>query len=150
MKKIVLIMLLMFGASYSALAIEYSWENSAGKTVSASSFKGKPVVFHFWASWCPPCRKEMPALVKWMGEHPDVQMVVLSLDRSRASAEDFYKKHDIKIPINMGKMSQTSSLGVRGLPSTFIMGADGEIIKRYTGDIDWSDPAKSAEVMSWL
>ena len=149
MRKIILILMFMLAAS-AAQAIEYTWENDAGKMVKASSLEGKSVVFHFWASWCPPCRKEMPALVKWIAKHPEVQTVVLSLDRSRSSAEDFFKAKGIQMPINIGNMSQTSSLGVRGLPSTFIVNAKGEIVKRFTGDVDWDNPAKSKEVMSWL
>ena len=150
MRRIMLMAFFVFVASASAQAIEYTWENEQGKEVNISSLAGKPVLLHFWASWCPPCRKEMPALVKWIGEHPEVNVVVLSLDRARQGAQEFFAEHNIKIPLNMGNMAGASRLGVRGLPSTFVVDAKGDIVKRYTGDIHWSDPEKSKEVLGWL
>ena len=150
LKKMYMSLLLLVFLPSSVLAVDFQWQNEANETVSLSSLQGKPVVLHFWASWCPPCRGEMPSLVKWVKQHPDVQVVVVSLDRERKDAQDFLAQHKILLPLNVGNMSDSFALGVRGLPATLILGADGEIKKRRVGDIEGGDKASSDEVLRWL
>ena len=57
-----------------------------------SEHQGKPVILTFWASWCGPCRLELPALSTWAGEHPDVAVYAVSVDRSRQAAEQFIQR----------------------------------------------------------
>jgi thiol-disulfide isomerase/thioredoxin len=147
-KTLALIFFLMT-ASFQAQALEYSWENEEGNAVNLSSFEGKPIILHFWASWCGPCQHEMPDLVQWIAEHPDVEVVMLSLDNGRAAAERFFSDRGIKIPVNMGSRN-ISAMGVRGIPSTFVMDAKGEIKKRYVGGVDWANQTRSNEVLSWM
>ncbi len=150
MKKVLLLLMFTCLAPLLAQGLEYSWENDQEKEVSLAAFQGKPVILHFWASWCPPCRSEMPDLVKWIEQHPEVKVVMISLDNDKDDARKFFEKQGIKQPLNMGRMRDTSRLGVRGLPSTFIIGADGEVKKRYSGDLEWADAAVSQDVLHWL
>jgi len=150
MKKTMIVLIFMCLAPFLAHSVEYRWQNEAGKEMNISSHQGKAVALHFWASWCPPCRKEMPALVAWKKQHPDTTVIIVSLDSDRSGAESFFTKQSINTPLNMGNMRDASRLGVRGLPSTFIIGADGEVKKRHVGDINWADDASSREVLSWF
>jgi thiol-disulfide isomerase/thioredoxin len=134
----------------SAQSVEYHWNNAAGEKVSLESMKGEPVVLHFWASWCPPCRTEMPEMSKWVQEHGDVNVVIISLDGDQEDAAEFYAAKGIQGPLNMGNMRETSRLGVRGLPTTVIIDGNGDVTKRHLGDIKWQDAEKSQEVLSWL
>ncbi|MDX8387518.1 MAG: TlpA disulfide reductase family protein [Ghiorsea sp.] len=148
MYKLGLFVGLFLATAFSANAVEYSWENEKGDVVALSSLEGQPVMLHFWASWCGPCRSEMPALARWVGEHPEVKVVMLSLDNGREAAERFFAAHDINVPLNMGSMRDLSAVGVRGLPSTLLVDASGKITKRYLGDINWLNPQKSDEILS--
>ena len=150
MRKYVLALFLASFMPFSAFAADYVWENGAGDEVTLASKKGKPVILHFWASWCPPCRSEMPILNQWMKQHSDADVAVISLDREREAAEAFFAEKEIKLAVNMGDMGGASRLGVRGLPTTIVIGADGEVKKRYVGDLDWSDQSVSQEVLHWL
>ncbi|MDX8384797.1 MAG: TlpA disulfide reductase family protein [Ghiorsea sp.] len=150
LKKLYVSLLLLMFLPFSALAADFQWQNEKNEMVSLSSLQGEPLVLHFWASWCPPCRGEMPSLVQWVKQHPDVHVVMVSLDRDREDAQAFFRQHDIKVPLNVGNMRDAFALGVRGLPATLIIGAEGEIKKRRVGDIEWDDKASSDEVLRWL
>jgi len=149
MRKIYMLVSLIFVMPLFAQGAEYTWKNDTG-VASLSSLKGTPVILHFWASWCPPCRSEMPSLITWIGQHPTTKVVVISLDNNKSNAEHFFKQTGIHMPINMGSMSGASALGVRGLPSTLIIDEAGEVIKRFTGDVDWADEEVSQQVLRWL
>ncbi|MDX8384757.1 MAG: TlpA disulfide reductase family protein, partial [Ghiorsea sp.] len=129
LKNLYVSLLLLIFLPFSALAADFQWQNEKNETVSLSSLQGEPLVLHFWASWCPPCRGEMPSLVQWVKEHPDVHVVMVSLDRDSEDAQAFFRQHDIKVPLNVGKMRDAFALGVRGLPATLIIDAEGEIKK---------------------
>ena len=150
MRKILFLVMLMLFVPLSAQSVEYSWSNAKGESVSLEKIKGEPVILHFWASWCPPCRTEMPAMDAWMKANPDIQVVVISLDSNQEYAQEFYTDKGIQAPLNMGAMRDTSRLGVRGLPSTIIINAQGEITKRHMGDLDWADAKVNQMVRSWL
>jgi thiol-disulfide isomerase/thioredoxin len=150
MKYIFVLLSALWLAPVAAHSIEYQWQNEKGEQVALESLKGKPVILHFWASWCPPCRTEMPAMSKWVKAHPDVQVVMISLDSSQTYAQEFYDDKHIQTPLNMGDMAATSRLGVRALPTTVIIDAKGEVSKRHLGDIDWGNAQVSQQVLSWL
>jgi len=149
-KKFILCVFLLGYAPMLATSAEFQWLDKNNAPVNLSALQGKPVVLHFWASWCPPCRGEIPSLVNWIGQHPDVNVVMVSLDRDREDAQAFFSQHGITLPLNMGEMRDAFSLGVRGLPATLILDAKGDIVKRRIGDILWDDKESSDEVLRWL
>jgi len=146
---ILLVMVLLF-APLTAHSIEYQWVDAEGKQVHLSSLKGQPVILHFWASWCPPCRSEMPAMNHWVQQHPDVKVVMVSLDSNQENAAAFYAQKNIQQPLNMGDQRETMALGVRGLPTTLVIDADGNIKQRHLGDLNWADERVSLMVLDWL
>ena len=136
--KLAMLVTLLFAAAPVVSAVEYEWEDAAGTVKSLDDYKGKPVILHFWASWCPPCRGEMPELSAWSKEHKDVKLVVVALDRKFANADAFLKDQKIGFPTLMGDMSAAMRLGARGLPTTLVIGPDGEIVKTRVGTVNWN------------
>jgi thiol-disulfide isomerase/thioredoxin len=149
MMKHLLIAFTLFIGALPAQAVDFNWVNANGEQ-HLSALKGKHVLLHFWASWCPPCRAEMPKINKWALAHPDVQVVMVSMDSDSEDAQAFYQQQNIHGQVNMGDMRQASSLGIRGLPTTIIIDAKGEVSKRHTGDIHWDNEVESNEVLRWL
>jgi len=77
-------------------------------------------------------------------------VIMVSMDSDSEDAQAFYQQHAIHGQVNMGDMRQAAALGVRGLPTTIIIDAKGDVSKRHTGDIHWNDASESAEVLRWL
>ena len=150
MRKMLFLLSMLLLVPISAHSVEYQWVNEQGETVTLASLEGKPVILHFWASWCPPCRTEMPAMSKWVQAHPDVKVVMISLDYDQDGAVAFYKQKNIQPPLNMGNQRDTMALGVRGLPTTMVIDAMGNIKKRHMGDLNWADERVSLMVLGWL
>ncbi|MDQ7004019.1 MAG: TlpA disulfide reductase family protein [Ghiorsea sp.] len=150
MRYIWIVLSVMLFAPLSAQSIEYQWQNAEGEVVTLASLQNKPVILHFWASWCPPCRTEMPAMDQWVKAHPNVHVVMISLDNDQKDAQSFYAAKGIQAPLNMGSMRHTSRLGVRGLPTTIIIDQQGEVSQRHMGNLHWADEAASQKVLGWL
>lgn len=144
------ILVLLLALPLWASGTELTWQNVDGNSQHLSSYQGAPVIVHFWTSWCPPCRSEMPLLNAWIGEHPKVPVLLISVDEDPEDAVDFLRRNGIKGSINIAKPSALSALGVRGLPSTIIIDQEGNIAARYLGDLQWDDPKVSAKVLAWF
>ncbi len=136
--KIGFIFIAMLFAAPSLFAAEYEWTDVQGAAKSLADYKGKPLLLHFWASWCPPCRKEMPELETWSREHRDVKLIVVTLDRDIDDAVAFLESKNISFTALKGDMGRAQRLGVRGLPTTVVIGADSSIVKTRTGVVDWN------------
>ena len=110
----------------------------AGKTVSLASFRGKPVLVNFWATWCDTCRAEMPdieQLFRRSGERFSV--IGVSMDENAYTAvPPFLKEHDITFPILVADRKVSNSYAVRGLPTAYLIDAEGRIARRWVGALD--------------
>jgi len=148
-KLTVLIAGLIISAS-PLFAVEYEWKDMSGAVKSLADYKGKPVVLHFWASWCPPCRTEMPTMEAWSKANSDVEMIIISLDRDIADAAAFLESKGIGFPALKGDMIKAGRLGVRGLPTTLVIGADSTIRKTRIGAVHWDQKAESEAILQAL
>ena len=111
-----------------------------GKKLSLKDFRGKIVLLNFWASWCVPCREEMPAMEKLYQEFKDKNFVILAVavkDRKQ-DAVDFAKELKITYPIALDPDAKVGQeYGAWGLPATYIIGPKGEGLARGWGPAEW-------------
>jgi len=124
----------------AAALFSRSFPNQAGQDVAMSSYLGAPVLINFWATWCPPCVKEMPDLDELSRRHPDVRFVGLAVDTA-VNVEKFQRKVQVDYPLLItghGGISLMRELGNKtgGLPYTLVFDARGRVLKQYLGQID--------------
>ena len=109
-----------------------------GPPVSLKALRGRPAVINFWASWCVPCRKEMPgfeATHQSLGER--VTFVGINNKDFRDSALDFLKKTGVSYPSGFDPSGNVAAAyGVIGMPSTFFISDDGRLLESRTGEIN--------------
>lgn len=136
---LVLMMVALAGPARAAKKIPvFSGEtvNGQGKFDSAS-LQGKVVLVNFWATWCPPCRKEIPSLMKLQDKYRDKGLVVLgvSMDEGgRTMVGNFLEKQGVKYPVIIGDGSLAKGFGgVIGVPASFLVDRKGELVRRYDG-----------------
>jgi thiol-disulfide isomerase/thioredoxin len=122
-----------------------AFQREDGGSVTLEAFRGKIILLNFWATWCPPCVRELPALdrvqARLGGEH--FQVVPVSTDLLGASAlRQFYERHNVRsLPIYQdprGRLAQ--ALGVEGLPTTMLIDTDGTVIGHHVGFKHWDAP----------
>jgi len=150
MTKLVLSLILLSSISFSAQAADFKWMDQQGNIHSLDELKGKPLVLHLWASWCPPCQAELPEFAAWLNRHPEITTVPVSLDSSLADASAFITIKKITMPTLLSDSSQAGKLGVRGLPTTLIIAADGSITQRYLGPRNWNDQTFNQQLSKQL
>jgi peroxiredoxin len=127
-----------------ALTPEFSVTGTDGKKVSLKDFRGKIVFLNFWASWCEPCREEMPAMERLYQEFKNKNFVVLavSVKDRKQDAIDFAKELKLSYPVALDPEGQVGVLyGAWGLPTTYIIGPKGEGLARAWGPAEWYSPA---------
>lgn len=112
-----------------SVAPDFSLNRLDGEALSLSQFKGKPVVINFWASWCVPCKEEMPLLEKNAQTYKDqVAFLGINVQESDATAAQFVKETGITFPVVLDINAKTADLYfVRGYPTTFFIDAAGDI-----------------------
>ncbi len=118
--------------------------DAAGKPVSLDDFKGEYVLLNMWATWCPPCVKEMPSLSQLQAhfEGKGLQVVAVSQDVQGAEViRPFYEKNGIdNLPIYVDRnMKAFGVLNLRGLPVSYIITPEGKQIAKLEGELDWAD-----------
>jgi len=138
--------LLLLAAS-PAHAIDITWKDHA-QTRSLADEAGHYVLVHFWASWCPPCREELPELTAWARAHPGIVFIPISLDDNAADAASFLKSQALHVPLLMGSVDQAQSLGIRGLPTTIIIDPKGRVVRSMLGERPWGTDTFSQSVLN--
>ena len=121
-------------------APEFTLLNLAGKKVALKDFRGKLVLLNFWATWCDPCREEMPSMERLYRRFKDRGFVIVGVDVKdrRNDALSFLKELKITFPIVLDPDGQVAVLyGAWGLPATYLIGPKGTALARAWGPADW-------------
>jgi peroxiredoxin len=109
------------------------------------ALRGKVVLVNFWATWCEPCRHEMPSIQRLRDRLGDKRLAVLlvNVDEPEARVRRYVEEVRLDLPIMLDPGKRvTNQWGVKVLPSTFLIGPDGRVRYRVIGDMDWnSEPA---------
>ena len=118
-----------------------------------NSYKGKVVLINFWATWCEPCRQEMPSIERLRDRFAGKPFAVLAVnvDEPDARIRHFLEQTKLGLPVLIDRnKTATRGWGVRVMPTTFIVGPDGRIRYRLMGDTDWSADAVAGIVAKLL
>ena len=122
-------------------APDFTLENLNGKEVSLSDYRGRLVFLNFWATWCPPCRSEMPSMEKLYQKFRDEDFVILAVDlrESQNTVKDFARDYKLNFSIlldSTGKIGDT--YGVRAIPTTYLINPQGKLIGKAVVARDWA------------
>lgn len=123
--------------SKGSVAPAWKLQDLDGKTVSSDDFKGKVVILDFWATWCAPCRVEIPGLIELQAKYQKQDLVVIgiSLDEGGVdTVKPFVKKTGFNYPVALAddKVQQAFG-GIDALPMTFVIDRQGRIVTKHLG-----------------
>jgi thiol-disulfide isomerase/thioredoxin len=108
-----------------------------GRYITLSDLKGRPVLLNFWATWCPPCRAEMPELLQAARDYPDLAMLAVNVRESPESVSQFAEQFRMDVPVVLDPQGEISDrYNVSGLPTSIFIDADGAITAVRPGAIN--------------
>lgn len=120
-------------------ALDWKLTNSNGAIYTLNDFAGKPVFINFWATWCPPCRAEMPSIIELMNKTGDNATFVFITNESPEKVEPFLKKQGWELPVYYPAENAPEVFQAKSLPTTIVISKNGEIIHRSEGMRDWNN-----------
>lgn len=119
-------------------APDFSLSTLDGQPLRLSSYRGKVVVLDFWATWCVPCREEIPQFIRMQDQYGSrgMQVIGISMDDSPEPVRSFYQEFKMNYPVALGDAKLGEQYGgILGLPITYVIGRDGEIANKYIGAV---------------
>ena len=120
-----------------------------GRTRTLADYRGKVVILNFWATWCEPCREEMPSFnrLRQSLEGLPVELFAVNVGEGEARIAGFLAKVPLDFPVLLDRDAAASrAWKVRLMPTTFIIGADGRVRYTFAGAADWADESVRAKV----
>ncbi|CRI63995.1 putative Thiol-disulfide oxidoreductase resA [Thiocapsa sp. KS1] len=125
-------------------APEFDLQGPAGEPQRLLDHRGKPIILNFWATWCPPCRAEMPSMQRAHETVTDegISVIAVNVGEDAETIARFLSETDVDFPIPMDLDSEVvQSYPVKGLPTTFVIDPEGRLVYSATGEREWDDPA---------
>lgn len=118
-------------------AIDFQLRNLEGKQVSLSDYQGKKVMLNFWATWCPPCKKEMPEMEKVHKENKDIVILSVNLDPNQ-DVKGFMEKMNLTFPVLLDQENEINKeYKVISIPTSFFIDSEGIIKQKHTGGMTY-------------
>ena len=124
------------GTETGSLAPDFQLQNLDGQTVSLGNLQGKPVLINFWATWCPPCRGEMPYIQEIYEEWTDKGLVLLAINigESSSTVRDFMQSQNLSLTVLLDtKQDVAQRYSISGIPTTFFIDEVGIIKDKVIG-----------------
>ncbi len=122
-----------------------SLERADGSTTELASLAaGRPVLVHFWATWCPPCREELPQFLAFGREYSDIAVVAVSVNDDWAAVRDFLPREGLAATLRCVRKEELAAWNTNELPETWLVTADRRVVWRWRGAQEWA--AESAEL----
>lgn|SRR5690606_15523734 len=123
------------------VAQDFTLPTLNGEPVSLSDSKGKITIVNFWATWCPPCREEMPHMQSFYEKHhEEVEILavnVTNMDDGRPAIEQFVQEHELTFPILLDESGEVGlTYEIMTLPTSYILDAEGRVFQKIIGAMD--------------
>jgi thiol-disulfide isomerase/thioredoxin len=116
-----------------------------GKEYSLSDFRGKKVVLNFFATWCPPCRAEIPDFERFYRENKDVVLIGINIQEDKTTVEEFLSSMGVTYPVLLDRDGKISAqFGIEGIPTTFLIDEKGKVIAKNVGMMTYDQLKKFA------
>lgn len=135
--------LLLFWAGWDSSADSHQLEDAAGRPVTLALSGAEVTIVHFWATWCAPCRDELPALDAFLRTPAAraVRFYAVSQDSSRNEIDTYLKANRLRMASLLDSGAATAGkFGVNVLPTTLVINRNGELLRKIEGPVQWSDP----------
>lgn len=125
-------------AEINAVAPDFTLKDLSGRYISLSDYNGKVVLLEFWATWCPPCKASVPALIELNRKYEQKGFIVVgvSIDTDSDASEkvrQFSASHNISYPVLLANETTPKLYNVISIPTSFLIGKDGKIVDIYKG-----------------
>lgn len=116
-----------------------------GNSVDLNKYKGGMVLVNFWATWCPPCIKEMPSMQRLQEqfEADKFQIIAINMGQSTTTVESFLMEQSFQfdLPVYLDEMGRAfTELKIEGMPSSFLIDAEGKLVETIVGAREWDHP----------
>ena len=126
-------------AAVHSVAPDFSLRDLNNQTLELANYRGKVVLLDFWATWCTPCRGEIPHFVEFQNNYREqgLQVIGISMDDDAKPIREFYQEFKMNYPVALGNEKVAEAYGgVLGLPITFLIGRDGQVAAKYVGEVE--------------
>ncbi|HEY8450468.1 MAG TPA: TlpA disulfide reductase family protein [Bacillota bacterium] len=122
---------------------------AGGRTVALEEYRGQPVIVNFWATWCPPCVKELPVLEQ-VAEQGQIAVLAVNVGDGREQVQAFTRQHGLNMTVLLDQQGEVAgAYGMRGLPETFFIDDDGVIRHIERGALTEGELAAILRRLGW-
>ena len=129
----------MLGGAVGSAAPSFALPDLEGKTVTNTDLQGKVVLLNFWATWCPPCKAEVPDFVRLQSKYRAQGLVIVGLSLDAGGARDvrpFAEEYDVNYTMLIASPETADAYGgIQAVPTTFVVDRKGTIVKRFLGQV---------------
>lgn len=124
-------------------APDFALRDLAGVEHRLSAHRGKVVFVNLWATWCPPCRHEVPSMVRLYGQFRErgLEILAVSEDQDRTALQEFVQTYGMAFPVPIDEQKQVYNLyRATGVPETHLIDKQGALVRTWIGPFDWTAP----------